>query len=166
MNSEVKQKQPKKKVSRLSTATQQELSGDVIDNLTGVDTRIAAILSYGTERARYAKNFKTWVGETRTTKQQFEHLLQIALGGGSNNPRIEYLDGLELVIDGISIWFDSDHFKEYVGDQKVFGADLSDLGDWIDGADYLEQHWEGHAHEFIMNNLHRAEIDNSELEKL
>lgn len=162
----IKQKSTKNKVSRLSTATQQELAGDVIDNLTGIDTRIAALQTYGCERAHYSKNFKKWIGATRTPKRQFEDLVETALGEGSNNPRIEYLDGLELVIDGISIWFDSDHFEEYVGDQKVYGADPASEGKWIDAADYLEQNWEGHAHEFIMNNLHRAEIDNSELEKL
>lgn len=144
----------------------QENSGDVIDKLTGIDTRIGALQSYKSERAHYAKNFKKWIGKTRTTKQLFEQSVNRALSGIYSDPRIEYNDALELVIDGVSIWFDSMHFEEYVGDQLVFGPDPSDPGEWIDARDYLLEHWKGHARDFIMNNLHRAEIDDSELEKL
>ena len=158
--------QVKNKASRLSTATNQELAGDVIDNLTGVDTRIAAILSYGQERSKYAKNFKTWIGETRTTRQQFEKLVTKAIEGKSDNPRIEYQNGLELVIDGVSIWFDEDHFKDYVEVQQVFGSDPADDGEWQTPEEILQERWDHYAEAFIRNNLHRAEIDNSELEKL
>ncbi len=164
--SEVKQKSNKNKVSRLSTATQQESPGDTIDKLTGIDTRIAALQSYGSERTRYSRNFKMWIAGTRTTKQQFEKLVTKAIEGESENPRIEYLNGLELVIDGVSIWFDEDHFKDYVEVQQVFGSDPADEGEWQTPEEILQERWDHYAEAFIRSNLHRAEIDESELEKL
>lgn len=164
MNSKVNKKSKEKKVSRLSTATNQESPGDVIDKYTGIDTRIAALQSYGCERARYAKNFKKWISETRTTKQQFVKHLEKAMSNENEKTHINY-DGeaVDLVIDDLCIYFDTMHFEDYVGDQLQYGPDPASEGEWVDAKEHLLNEWKRHAEDFIMNNLHRAEIDNSEL---
>ena len=159
----------KNKVSRLSTATQQESPDKVFDKFLAIQEGRKALDTYKDEHGRLphlALEFQQWVIQTRTTRQQFEKLVTKAIEGKSDNPRIEYKNGLDLVIDDVSIWFDSDCFKDYVEVQQVFGSDPADEGEWQTPEEILQERWDHYAEAFIRSNLHRAEIDESELEKL
>jgi homoserine trans-succinylase len=128
--------------------------------------------TYGVQHHNYADNFKKWIALTKTRKAQFEQLVEEATtdynilrnSKGQANYITYDQDALELQLNTGTIYFDSRHFEDYIGAQEIPSNAFEYL--LISAREYLQNNWEDHAKEFIINNLQYAEIEDCELENL
>ena len=104
-------------------------------------------------------------------RQDFEQIIDLALQNEDGHD-LDYSDLLILSVyvetQTIDIWWSDFFFERYVGAQdwaldNSFGAGQTIT---VTAGEHLKENWKDEVKGFIMDNLHRAHIDNEEIEKL
>lgn len=132
--------------------------------------------SYGIQWNNFPVNLKTVLLTMNIQKVYLEQMINEALNASitPTDHQIDY-DGntLELTISkgeyAITMYWECYHFEKHVGSQDVsYDCPVYGSGQrlTIPADEYLEEHWNEFADDFIMSNLHLTNIDDEELENL
>ena len=135
------------------------------------DEGIKCLRSFGMVHRHFTWNFQQFIKSAKITKQDFEQIIDLALQNEDGHD-LDYSDLLILSVyvetQTIDIWWSDFFFERYVGAQdwaldNSFGAGQTIT---VTAGEHLKENWKDEVKGFIMDNLHRAHIDNEEIEKL
>lgn len=147
------------------------LRKEVHGNNTSLPEFLRLHLLFGIHAAQMSTKFKKWVLSIGMTKSKFKAFIIYALKEEDN--KLINFDGETLCLkvpflqgNYHMIWFEAYHFESYIGSQYI---DINDLIETPGGGvilltpeEYLQSHWKKEVLDFIMNNLHRAEVEVSD----